>query len=221
MYMTTKALILDCDGVIVDSEPFSCGAWNVVFTNRFNIDIGTNYDAILGKKIQDSVDYYLAKYNIPRSEELIAELIQRKEQAYMELVRQNGLQPVVGVKECISQAKRLGWKVAVASSGSHEKIRFSLGQVDLLDVFDEIISGDDVHQGKPAPDLFLKSISMVHAHPSECVIVEDSVTGVTAAKKSGAFTIGLVGTFPSHLLAEADLVIENFHTLDLSHLKKT
>jgi len=219
--MTTKALILDCDGVIVDSEPFSCGAWNVVFTTRFNIDIGTNYDPILGKKIQDSVDYYLTKYDIPRSQELITDLIQRKEQAYMELVRQNGLQPVVGVKECISQAKRLGWKVAVASSGSHEKIRFSLGQVDLLGAFDEIISGDDVRKGKPAPDLFLKSIAMVHAQPSDCVIVEDSVTGVTAAKKSGALTIGLVGTFPRHLLAEADLVIDHFHGLDLSKLKKS
>lgn len=216
--MTKQALILDCDGVIVDSEPFSCGAWNVVFTDKYHIDIGTNYDDILGKKIQDSVEYFLSKYNIPKSDELITELIQRKEQAYMDLINQNGLQPVAGVKACISQAKRLGWKLAVASSGSHEKIQFSLGQVGLLDVFDEIISGDDVIHGKPAPDLFLKAIQMVHATPSDCVIVEDSVTGVTAAKESGAYTVGLVGTFLPHLLTEADLVIEHFQTLDLSTL---
>ena len=218
--MNTRALILDCDGVIVDSEPFSCGAWNVVFSDKFNIDIGTNYDAILGKKIQDSVTHFLSKYNIRSSDELIAELMQRKEQAYIDLVQQNGLQPVAGVKECISQAKHLGWKVAVASSGSHEKIRFSLGQVGLLDAFDEIISGDDVLKGKPAPDLFLKAIKMLQTVPSDCVIVEDSMMGVTAAKISGAYTVGLVGTFPLHLLTDADLVIDQFHSLDLSKLTR-
>ncbi|MCK5342474.1 MAG: HAD family phosphatase [Candidatus Heimdallarchaeota archaeon] len=216
--MVKQALILDCDGVIVDSEPFSCGAWNVVFETKYQIDIGTNYNAILGKKIQDSAEYYLSKYNIPRSDELVADLIQLKEQAYIKLAQ--NLQPVPGVKELIAQAKQLGWKIAVASSGSHEKIRFSLGKVDLLDVFDEIISGDDVQHGKPAPDLFLKSIAMVQAHPSECVIVEDSVMGVTAAKKSGAYTVGLVGTFPRRQLTEADLVIDHFHSLNLVDLLK-
>ncbi len=215
--MKKKALILDCDGVIVDSEPYSCGAWNVVFREKYGIEVGTNYESILGKRAQDSVQYYLDKYDLPQDSALKEDLIRLKEAAYYRLAK-GILQPMEGVKECIKEARALGWKVAVASSGSMEKIAFSLKEVGLLDAFDIIVSGEEVKMGKPAPDLFNETIKRLGLAPNSCIIVEDSINGLIAAINSGGVAVGLVGTFTFDQLAAnfPKKVIRSFPELDLN-----
>ena len=150
-----SALILDCDGVIVDSEPFSCGAWNVVFRNEYGIDdIGDEYAPILGKTSRDAATYYLEKCGLEVNEIVIQRISKLKEQTYFDLAK-NNLKRIEGVDNIIDQARKRGWKVGVASSGSLTKIRFNLEQVDLLHSFDAIAESREGLRGKPYPDIFL------------------------------------------------------------------
>ena len=87
--------------------------------------------------------------------------------------------------------------------------------------FETIICADDVTHAKPSPDIFLTAMAKLNSEPEDSIIIEDSITGVMAAKASGAFTIALTNTFPAKDLQEADLVIDSFRELDLKHLIKT
>ena len=207
-----KALILDCDGVIVDSEPLSCGAWNVLMKERFGIEIDNNYDPILGATSKIASKYYLSKFNIPFTDILLDNLGEEKEQVYYRLAKGN-LKTIPGIKQLIGRCKKLGWKIAVASSGNIEKVQFNLNQVSLENEFDALIYGDHVPKSKPAPDIFLKTIEKLKMQPSQCIIIEDSINGVIAGKTSGAFTIGITTTFSREDLIRADLVIDRFEEL--------
>ncbi len=215
--MRFEGLIFDCDGVLVDSEPFSCGTWNVIFEEQYNIDIGTNYNAILGKKLLDTAQYYSKKYNLPVDNETLKKLAQLKEDTYYRIA-EGKLHPISGVNRIIQEAKDLNLKIAVASSGSINKINFNLSQAGLNKKFLNIVSADDVKHAKPAPDIFLEAMNRLEIEPKKCIIIEDSISGIKAAKSSGAFTIGISTTFPPKKLNEADMIIEDYGELDLAHL---
>ena len=215
--MRYEGLIFDCDGVLVDSEPFSCGTWNVIFKEQYNIDIGTNYNAILGKNLRDAAEYYSKKYNLPNDNETLKKLAQLKEDTYYRIA-EGKLNPIPGVNRIIQDAKKLNLKIAVASSGTINKINFNLSQAGFNNEFQNIISADDVKHAKPAPDIFLEAMNRLEVEPKNCIIIEDSLSGIRAAKSSGAFTIGLATTFPVENLYEADLIIKNYDELDLAHL---
>ena len=215
--MTFKALILDCDGVIVDSEKYSCGAWNVVFETYYNIDIGTNYDDIIGFNTRDAALYYRDKHNLTFSEETILELGSFKAQTYFDLARGN-LAVIPGIEQIISQAHALNWPIIVASSGTIEKITFNLEEANLADHFVGIVSSQEVKRGKPFPDLFLEAAKRISFHPSECIVIEDSIPGIEAAKESGAFTVAITTSFPREDLLLADKIIDNYSELKLDSL---
>jgi HAD superfamily hydrolase (TIGR01509 family) len=212
-----KALILDCDGVIVDSEPLSCGAWNLLFQREYQVEVGTNYDDILGGNTQDSALYYLKKHNLEITEAIIEELCVLKEQTYLELAK-GKLRPNNGVEKILEQARLLGWKIGVASSGIPSKIKFSLEQVGLQNRFDTIVGMREGLQGKPSPDIFLETASRLLTEPEECIVIEDTPKGITAGKRAGMFVIGITTTFSKEILKNADLIISSFKELNLRTL---
>ena len=218
--MRFEGLIFDCDGVLVDSEPFSCGTWNVIFKEQYNIDIGNNYNAILGNKISDTAKYYSKKYNLPCDNETLKKLGQVKEDTYYRIA-EGKINPIPGVKRIIQEANDLNLKIAVASSGSINKINFNLSQAGLDEKFQNIISADDVKRAKPAPDIFLEAMNRLELEPEKCIIIEDSLSGIKSAKSSGAFTIGIATTYSVENLYEADLIIKNFDELNLFLLLKS
>ena len=215
--MTLEAIIFDCDGVLVDSEKFSCGAWNVLLQEEYNLEVGTDYNAILGKNSTDAAKFYLGKYNMDYTEDLLHTLAKKKEETYYRISK-NHLEPVPGILKIIHDAKSLKLKVAVASSGSLDKINYSLTETKLREEFEMIICADDVKHAKPSPDIFLTAMAKLNAQPEQSIVIEDSVSGIIAAKASGAYTIAIANTFPADKLQGADLVINNFAELDLQSL---
>ena len=198
-----KGIIFDCDGVLVDSEKLSCGALNVVFEKYFNIDIGTDYSQIIGKSLKDSLGYYISTFQIKVPNTLdLQTLYQEKDASYQNLAR-NNLQPFSGVIELLEYLKQSLLQITVASSGTHEKIQFNLEQGKLQKYFSIITSADEVQHGKPNPDLFLLSAKKINLNPSNCLVIEDSVSGIKAAKAANMFTVGVTNTFDSKTLLEA------------------
>lgn len=210
-----KGVIFDCDGVLVDSEKLSCSALNVVFERHFQIDIGSDYSQVLGKSLKDGFKYYIETYNliIPSSLKL-TDLYNEKDRAYQDLAR-NNLQTFPGVKKLLNFLQNTSYKVAVASSGSLEKINFNLHQGKLEGYFSIISSADEVQHGKPQPDLFLLSAKKMNLNPENCVVIEDSVSGIKAAKAANMMAIGVTNSFDGQILlsAGADRIVTRLDEL--------
>ncbi len=209
-----STIIFDVDGVLVDSEHLSCGALNQILSEEIDINIGADYSEVIGTSNKDAIKFYLNKFNKSSSNDLVMDLVDKKQERYIELATKS-LQSFENCELFIRKLVNSNYKVAIASSGSLEKIEFSLKRVGLLKYFNSLSSSQEVSIGKPAPDLFLLAINRQHARPENCLVIEDSIFGIEAGKASGAYVVGFVGSFTKAQLlgAGADLVVESYSDL--------
>jgi HAD superfamily hydrolase (TIGR01509 family) len=180
-------VIFDCDGVLVDTE-------------RIAVRIDVAVLAELGWKMSEAevIERFMGKSDDAMTREIEAhtgrKLPESWEAPFRHLYREAfaaELQPVPGVVEALDA---ITLPTCVASSGTHEKIRYTLGLTGLYDRFaGRIFSVDDVRRGKPAPDLFLHAASRMGAAPERCAVVEDSPYGVQAARAAGMRAFGYAG----------------------------
>ena len=200
-------VIFDCDGVLVDSE-------------RLAVRTEAEILASLGWALSEAevVERFVgrsAEYMHRQIEEHLGRAVDWErafESRYREVFEQE-LRPVEGIVDVLTS---IATPMCVASSGTHAKIRFSLGLTGLLDYFDErIFSVQDVSRGKPEPDLFLYAADRMGASPEACAVVEDSPSGVQAALAAGmsafAFSGGVVP--PEQLQLNGVVVFEDMRTL--------
>lgn len=194
-------VIFDMDGVLVDSEEFICKAACQMFAEKglavkpedFLPFVGTGEDRYIGGVAE--------KYNFPVD---IAAVKNRTYDIYLDII-QGALSPLPGVDEFIEQCKAMGKKIAVASSADRRKVIGNLQEIDLgSDCFDVVLSGDDVIHKKPAPDIFLLAAQRLGLDAKDCLVVEDAVSGVAAAKAAGAKCLALTSSFAEEQLSEAD-----------------
>ena len=192
-----ELLILDCDGVLVDSEVISVRVdsevvtelgWPLTEEEVAERYLGTSYDAMVAD----------IKANVPGPLEpgWEADFADRYRRAL-----EAELKPVDGIVEALA---RITIPTCVASSGSMEKMRFTLGLTGLWERFEgRIYSVDDVERPKPEPDLFLHAAAEMAARPERCIVVEDSVHGVRAAMDAGMRALGYSGGLMSAEALEA------------------
>jgi HAD superfamily hydrolase (TIGR01509 family) len=191
-FQNAKAVIFDCDGVLVDSEKISCFALNIIFEKYFDIDIGQDYQPIIGKALNEAIQYYLKKYNITNYN--LKELMQAKEAAYKESAKSK-LNVFPLTVQTLQKIKQTNRKLAIASSGSMDKIKFSTTTVNIYNLFDVITSAEEVSKGKPAPDVYKLTLERLCLKPEECVVIEDSINGAIAAQQAKIPVYGFSGTF--------------------------
>lgn len=180
-------IIFDCDGVLVDSEVISCRVHAEVLTRHgYPITAEQVRERFLGRSARDSnleIERELghplpAAYDPERREALLQALAEAAEA----IPHIHDTLDVIDVRMC------------VASSGAHEKIFTTLSRAGLYTRFaPHIFSASQVKMSKPAPDLFLLAAEQMHAEPARCFVVEDSVSGVTAARAAGMTVIGFIG----------------------------
>ena len=180
-------VIFDCDGVLVDSEVISCRAHADVLTRHgYTITADQVLDRFLG--VSDHEARMMIETELGRSlpDEFEAEIKQATLGSYA-----NDLTSISGVGEAIAA---IGLAKCVASSGTPEKIRHGLTCAGLYDVLaPHIFSASQVTRGKPAPDLFLFAARQMQASPGRCLVIEDSVPGVTGARAAGMTVLGFHG----------------------------
>ncbi len=200
-------VIFDCDGVLVDSERLAVRTeveilselgWQLTATDIVERFVGRSA-AYMHQEIER---------HLGRSIDWEAEFEPRYQEVF-----ERELVAVPGVVEALDE---IAAPVCVASSGSHDKMQFTLGKTGLIDRFaGRIFSVDEVAHGKPAPDIFLFAAERMGASPDRCAVIEDSVSGVTAGLAAGmtvfAFAGGVTG---ADLLTIGDAVV--FH--DMRHL---
>ena len=200
-------LIFDCDGVLVDSESISCGAWLPVLA-RYGVQAElSEIETMIGKSDQSVLDHFSDKTGI----QFPASILNERQEEYFRQARTE-LQTFPGLPQTLEVLAQRDIASAVASSGHPDKIRFSLKRVGLDAHFDIICSAVEVDRGKPAPDLFLLAAERLGAAPEDCAVVEDSVFGLEAARRAGMRASGVSSSHSAAILraAGADLVFADY-----------
>jgi beta-phosphoglucomutase len=206
--MQPPAIIWDVDGTLVDTAEQHFSAWsrlaaelNLPFTRAdFAATFGMRNPEILRQLFfPDATD------------ERCRELAERKEELYRASVREEGTQLLPGVAALLSGFAARGCPQAVGSSAPLGNLDLLLGATDIRRYFTAVVSGDDVSRGKPDPEVFLTAAARLGAAPERCVVFEDAVAGVEAARAGGmrCVAVTFVGHHPAEKLraAGADLVV--------------
>jgi HAD superfamily hydrolase (TIGR01509 family) len=181
------AVIFDCDGVLVDSERLM----NREFSAMLN-ELGLPYDTerttstFMGRSMKSCMEIVESQLGRPVPADFLSVLDQR---AYAVFAAE--LQPVPGITTVLDALDAAAIPYCVASSGSHEKMQTTLGITGLLTrLTGRITSATEVAHGKPAPDVFLLAAERLALAPRDCVVIEDSLLGIEAARAAGMRVIG-------------------------------
>ncbi len=151
-------------------------------------------------------------------EEEIERLGDRKEELYRQIVREKGLDPLPGVRQLVESLKEAGIPRVVGTSSAKENIRTALEVMGMDGLFDGIVASEDVKNGKPDPEVFLKAAGLASLPPERCVVLEDSHHGLQAADSGGMKSVGVLTTHPREKLGQPDLFVNDLGELSVDVL---
>ena len=211
-----RAVIWDMDGVIVDTAFYHREAWQEVFGKQgilfteedFRHSFGQRNDTIIKKVMGEEV-----------APDKLNTISTEKEVIFRESIRQNP-RPLPGAIELMAATGQDGLLMALASSAPIENIRLLLEGLGIDKYFQSIISAGDVSTGKPDPQVFLLAARRLGVEPGNCIVIEDAVAGVSAAKRAGMHCVAVTNTHPGASLIEADLVISSLTEITVKDLKR-
>jgi HAD superfamily hydrolase (TIGR01509 family) len=213
MNMTTiNAIIFDMDGVIVDSEPLHVQAEHAI-CEQYGIKAPwSEWDRFKGQTEQEMFAYIVQNF----TDGTIAahELIRTKYDLLLTLFSEK-LQPIPGAIPFIRWAKEHYRKLALTTSSERKLQKLIFDRYKLHPYFDVVITGDQIQHSKPHPEPYIKTITSLKLAANICVVIEDSVLGILAAKKAGCKVVGITTSFSEKKLLEAgaDVVVNNFSSL--------
>lgn len=184
-----KSLIMDMDGVVVDSELVYVKKFMTWFKKQ-GIEMGmSDFEKIIGTPYAEAIDYFMEFWGDRSSREEFAEMFaQLKDQVKFNY--RDILNP--GVKELLTYCKKKKIKTTLASGNSMDCIEKMLEECGLESHFDFVISGEKLRRNKPHPDVYLKAMEYMDLEPEQCITLEDSRAGIRASKGAGIFTVAKV-----------------------------
>jgi len=207
--MSIQGVLWDMDGVLVDTGEFHYQAWSrtlalfdIPFSRElFRETFGMNNKGILERLLGDETDHRFFTIIIDKKEKLFRQVIH------------GHVKPLPGVVEMLHFLKSKSIRQAIASSAPQENIDALVDELILRDSFEAIVSGDEL-AGKPAPDVFLAASQAIGVSPQNCLVIEDSVAGVEAAKRAGILCLAVTNTNPAGNLYQADYVVDSLLQVD-------
>lgn len=206
-----KAVLFDMDGVLLDSEEYICQAGIMMFREKgykvaaedFLEFTGMGENRYLGGVAEKNRIPFDLEKDKARTYEIYGQIVKGK------------LEPFEGVVDFIDKCRERGLKLAVASSADPPKVNVNLTEIGIpASTFGTVVSGLDIEHKKPAPDIFLKAAENLGVHATECLVIEDAVSGVAAGKAAGARVLALTTSFPAEELSEADWIAPLLTGLD-------
>lgn len=210
-----RAVIFDMDGVLVDSEPLINAAAISMFKEKGLIVQPDDFLPFVGAGEDRYIGGVAEHYGFPLD---VAAAKKRTYEIYLDRVP-SLLEAFPGVPGLIQDCRKAGLLLAVASSADLIKVRANLEKIGLpIQLWDTVVTGEAVFSKKPAPDIFLTAAQRLGVHPAECVVVEDAINGLQAARSAGMRCVAVATTFPSDQLVEADVVRDNITDVLLSDL---
>jgi HAD superfamily hydrolase (TIGR01509 family) len=212
-----RAILFDLDGLMVDSEPHSLASWRTVLSSRgVSLDQAVS-ERMFGLRQIEAACLLIEVYGLADQSLLLA----REKEEYQ--IRHLGgqIKPMPGLYELLDEIERRALRTAIASSGVRPYVSAVLQTIGLAGRFRAIVTGDDVVNGKPAPDVFLAAAHAVQTQPQSCLVLEDAPSGVQAAKAAGMRCIAVPNAYTRALdLSAADIILPSLSAVHaaLAHL---
>lgn len=199
-----KAVIFDMDGVLVDSMPSHADAWRIVFADMgIHIKRQDIYD-LEGSNHEGIVRLVFEKAGKTPKPEDFYRLVQKKQEVFARIKK---IKVFDGIYECLDLLKNRCLLGVV--SGSDREVVVELLLRFFPDIFDAVVTGNDVKEGKPSSEPYLKAVGMLKLEKDECIVIENAPLGVESAKRAGLFCIAIPTYVEAQRLNGADVVLEN------------
>lgn len=205
------------DGVLIDSEPLYVEMNGELF-GELGISMDpSEYHQFVGMSSPLMWTMIREKFSLSQS---ATELMNMEKARIHNLLSSDRISaPISGVENLLESLKQSGIVMCVASSSARKNVETVLQKLDIAQYFNAVVCGEDIDNGKPAPDIFLKASSLVNLPAECCVVIEDSYNGLCGAKAAGMRCIGYAGDNESKQdLSGADLIIRSFHEEDIERV---
>ena len=216
-----KAVIFDMDGLMIDTELLHSDAHAEVIKQHGKepkIDRETGLVHTVGKSIKENSEKMRLKYDIQQTAE---ELERQKHEVYFQLLATSKIEPRLGLLELINLLMENKIKTAIGSSGIKKGIQLILKNLKIEKNFPVIVSLEDVKRPKPFPDIFLKAAEGLSVKPKDCLVLEDSQSGVEAAKNAGMKVYAVPNKYTSNQdFSKADLIVDSLSDIKWSTISK-
>ena len=209
-----EAVLWDMDGVIADTAEYHYSAWKDVFEERGVEFSKEDFMRHFGQRHDTIIEFGLGDKLSPEEMDIITE---KKQSLYRERVSKNVI-PLPGAVELIKLLNTNKIKTAIASSAVPKNIDVILRGLGIVDNFQAIAFGTEVAEGKPSPQIFQLAAKKLNVSPENCVVIEDAIAGVAAAKKAGMKCIAVTNSHPSTSLKNADLIVDTLENVDVTVL---
>ncbi len=198
-----RGVLFDMDGVLVDSEEYICKAAVMMF-REYGINASADdFRPFIGMGENNYIGGVAKKYGLKSD----IEIIKARTYAIYELITRGNLSLLPGAKDFIDNCLKKNLRIALATSADKFKMEINLRETGIpLSLFNATVNGLDVERKKPFPDIYLKASEMTGLKPEECLVVEDAVSGVKAAKAAGCRCLAVSSSFGREALYEADWV---------------
>lgn len=212
-----KAAIFDMDGVLVDNHTYHVRSW-AEFCKKKNIpfDEDTFRTKYFGKNTRDTFNGLLG-YSL--TEEEINALGEEKEKIYREMYK-DYISPVDGLVPFLISLKEAEIRTAVATSAPTSNLNFTLNALNIKHLFDVVVDASGVAKGKPDPEIYLKAAKLLNLTPADCIVFEDSVSGIKSGQGAGMKVVALATTHTPDELPKTSLLINDFTEISIDRVNE-
>ncbi|MFN3840661.1 MAG: HAD family hydrolase [Cyclobacteriaceae bacterium] len=213
--MKPAAVIFDMDGVIVNTNPFHQKAIEQ-FCKKYGFQLTEEElrSRVYGRTNKDWITGLFG----PLTPEQLNNYAIEKEKLFRDLYEPH-IRPVDGLLDFLDQLKHASLACAIATSAPAANVDFVLKHIPIKNYFSAILDERSVTHGKPHPEIYLKTANALGLPGNQCVVIEDSLSGVASAKAAGCRVIGITTTHTPEELQETDLAVNNFSSLSVAMVK--
>jgi beta-phosphoglucomutase family hydrolase len=196
--MRAKAFIFDMDGTMANNMAWHCKAWVELFRDEGVTVAEEEFMRLAGKTTRELIHTFIGK---PVTDDECRHLAAQKEFLYRYMYRPH-IKPVPGLRQFLRDARAKGIKIGVATAADPKNIEFTLENLKVKDLLDQVVGAAEVKHGKPEPDLFLLVAQKLGVDPRDCLVFEDAEMGFEAAFRAGMPAIAMITGHTREQLAQ-------------------
>jgi len=216
--MSVQAVIFDMDGTLVDSMPFHMESWRLFFANHKISLTKTEFDAIHHGTVFDIMPRLFGSHI---SSQEAWTLGNEKESLYRELYR-GKVVPTKGLPGLLQSLYENNIPMAIGTAADDLNAAFVMDELDIHHFFKAVVTSNQVPEGKPSPKVYLETAKALAVNPAQCIVFEDTISGIEAAKAAGMTVVGITTGLDASVLLQhgAAMAIDNFTQIDLQQIER-
>ena len=213
-----KAIIFDLDGTLVDSLPYHHESWRIFFKKN-NIEENDFDEIYKNYKGGGTLELMTSVFGDIYTKDELEKMSDDKEVIFRDIYRSK-IFPINGLRKFLDSLKKNNISLSIGSNAIRKNVLMTIKELGITNYFSSIICGDEVSKGKPDPEMYIKTLSNLKVNKNECIIFEDSIEGVTAAKNANIKAIGVTSSQSSEILKSvgAFKTIEDYTKISIDNI---